>query len=161
MLFINPMNVRVFKKTDTPQLIELFKETVHTVCRKDYTLEQLNAWAPDEIDEGLWEKRFLESYTIVAEENSFIYAFANLESDGNIDMFYVHARYQGKGIGRIVFSAIEKRAKELKLDMLTSDVSITARPFFLQLGFKVDRDYLKERNGVEFNNTFMSKINTY
>jgi len=72
------MIVRNFHKTDTKTLIELFRETVHRVCCADYSVEQLNAWAPDFIDESVWESRFFKSYTLVAEEIGLILGFRNL-----------------------------------------------------------------------------------
>lgn len=155
------MIVRNFHKTDTKTLIELFRETVHRVCCADYSVEQLNAWAPDSIDAALWESRLEKSYTLVAEENGFILGFANLESDGNIDMFYVSFQAQGKGVGKTLLRHLENHAKDLKLDKLTSDVSLTARKFFQHSGFLTDEEYVKVRNGVEFKNTLMSKRITY
>lgn len=155
------MIVRFFNKTDTKALIELFRETVHRICCVDYSLEQLNAWAPKVIDESVWEDRLLKSYTLVAEENGFILGFANIESDGNIDMFYVNAQAQGKGVGKILLKRLEDHAKDLKLDKLTSDVSVTARTFFQHAGFLTEKEYVKVRNGVEFKNTLMSKRLSY
>jgi len=149
------MIVRNFHKTDTKTLIELFKETVHRVCCADYSVDQLNAWAPDFIDAALWESRLEKSYTLVAEENGFILGFANLESDGNIDMFYVSFQAQGKGVGKTLLRHLENHANDLKLDKLTSDVSLTARKFFQHSGFLTDEEYVKIRNGVEFKNTLM------
>lgn len=151
------MKVRIFNKTDTKALIELFRETVHRVCCVDYSVEQLNAWAPEFIDERVWENRFFKSYTLVAEENGLILGFATMEKNGNIDMFYVSAHRQGEGVGKILLKDLEKHAKDLKLDKLTSDVSLTARKFFQHSGFLTDKEYVKVRNGIEFNNTLMSK----
>lgn len=155
------MIVRNFHKTDTKTLIELFRETVHRVCCADYSVEQLKAWAPDIIDESVWESRFEKSYTLVAEENGVVLGFANLENDGNIDMFYVNAQTQGKGVGKTLLRHLEKHAKDLKLEKITSDVSLTARKFFQHSDFHTDEEYIKVRNGVEFKNTLMSKRLSY
>lgn len=151
------MDVRFFNKADTQALIELFRETVHRVCCADYSVEQLNAWAPAFIDASAWEDRLFKSYTLVAEDNGLILGFANLESDGNIDMFYVSAQAQGKGVGKVLLKRLEDHAKDLKLNKLASDVSLTARTFFQHSGFLTEKEYIKVRNGIEFNNTLMSK----
>ena len=39
------MYLRKYQTTDCPQLTQLFFNTVHTVNSKDYTPEQLDAWA--------------------------------------------------------------------------------------------------------------------
>jgi putative acetyltransferase len=61
------MEIRRFTATDTPNLIELFRDTVHTVCSRDYSPEQLNLWAPQNIDSEKWTLRFTRNYTIIAE----------------------------------------------------------------------------------------------
>ena len=44
------MIVRSYKSRDCKKLINLFYNTVHTVNEKDYTSEQLDVWAPKNID---------------------------------------------------------------------------------------------------------------
>jgi len=151
------MKIRQFRATDTPQLIRLFKDTVHMTCRNDYSSEQLSVWAPDQIDAARWTLRYEHSFTIVAEEDGIVVGFSNLEANGNIDMLYVHANRQGSGIGKLLLKKLEQVARSQGLYQLTSDVSITARPFFLKMGFKIDKEYMKEVRGVAFRNTSMSK----
>ena len=152
------MKIRNFQSSDTPHLIQLFRDTVHRVCRADYDTQQLSAWAPNTIDAERWTTRFLNSFTVIAEEDGAIYGFANLESNGNVDMFYVHADRQGMGVGSLLFSALEGHAGQMEVKQLSSDVSITARPFFLKQGFKVEREYVKDVLGVAFKNFMMSKF---
>lgn len=151
------MEIRLFKSTDTTGLIELFRDTVHTVCRRDYSTEQLNTWAPKDIDAGKWTTRFINSYTVVAEHEGQLVGFANLETDGCIDMFYVGASHQGQGVGSLLFQALESEAKIRGLKRLYSDVSITARQFFFSKGFTVEREYSKNVGTVTFPNTMMAK----
>ena len=151
------MEVRIFRSEDIVQIIRLFRKIVHEVCRKDYSIKQLEAWAPSSINESEWCERFSNSFTYVVEQDCEILGFSNLESNGNIDLFYVHNEYQGHGVGKLLYCAIETKAKFEKLFNLTSDVSITAKPFFLHMGFKVDEVYIKKVKGVEFRNNLMSK----
>ena len=39
------MTIREYHSSDLREIVELFYDTVHTVNAKDYTPEQLNAWA--------------------------------------------------------------------------------------------------------------------
>lgn len=39
------MIIRKYVSTDCKQVADLFYETVHSVNAKDYTIEQLDAWA--------------------------------------------------------------------------------------------------------------------
>jgi putative acetyltransferase len=151
------MKTRRFDVEDIAGMIRLFRDTVHRVCCNDYDSAQLLAWAPEHIDENKWTRRFQESFTLIAEEHGILVGFANLENDGTIDMLYVHADWQRKGVAKILYESIEIEAKRLKLKRLTSDVSITARNFFLGQGFQIDGPNVKEVRGLVFNNAFMSK----
>jgi GNAT superfamily N-acetyltransferase len=151
------MEIRLFKNSDTSDLIELFRNTVHTVCKRDYSVEQLNTWAPKDIDAGKWATRFINSYTVVAEHEGQLAGFANLEANGCIDMFYVGASHQRQGVGSLLFEALESEAKIRGLKRLYSDVSITARQFFLSKEFVVEREYSKNVGAVTFPNTMMAK----
>jgi putative acetyltransferase len=152
------MKIRRFKTTDTPILIELFRNTVHTVCKKDYSEEQLKAWAPPQIDPSAWTDRFAKSFTIVAITGDEVVGFSNLREDGYIDMFYVAAAFQAQGVGKKLYSALEAEAVRSGIGRLTSDVSLTARKFFHSMGFAVEREYRKQVGTVTFPNAIMAKI---
>lgn len=49
------MDIRQYQQSDRKELIELFYNTVHTVNAKDYTKEQLDAWATGRVDLGKWD----------------------------------------------------------------------------------------------------------
>ena len=46
--------VRRLRHADIPAVIEIFRASVRITARRDYTHEQLMAWAPDEIDAAVW-----------------------------------------------------------------------------------------------------------
>lgn len=48
------MILRNFEIGDEGALWEVFYSAIHKVCAKDYTEEQINAWAPDDLDPGIW-----------------------------------------------------------------------------------------------------------
>ena len=62
------MVIREYKPKDCRLLAELFYDTVHTVNAKDYTKEQLDAWADGNCDLERWNQSFQEHYTVVAVE---------------------------------------------------------------------------------------------
>jgi putative acetyltransferase len=151
------MEIRRFETTDTLALIELFRETVHTVCRKDYSQEQLDAWAPQNTDVAKWTSRLNESHAIVATRDGVIIGFSNLNSDDYIDMFFVAAAFQSKGVGKKMYAALEGEAIRKGVTRLYSDVSLTARKFFFSMGFAIEREYSKQVDKVTFPNAIMVK----
>jgi putative acetyltransferase len=66
-----------------------------------------------------------------------IAGFSDLEPDGHVDMLYVHPDFQRRGIARALLQHIEKSARALDLRRLYTEASITARPAFEAVGFRV------------------------
>src|SRR5258707_1191741 len=48
------LRVRRFHVSDAEEIVELFRGTVHNVNSRDYSDEQLEAWAPAQIDVKTW-----------------------------------------------------------------------------------------------------------
>ena len=53
------MMIREYKPSDCSFMSKLFYDTVHTVNAKDYTKEQLDAWATGTVDLEEWNRSFL------------------------------------------------------------------------------------------------------
>lgn len=149
--------LRRFQPSDTDQIAQLFHDTIRAVNLGDYTKEQIKAWAPDDIHFRDWEAKCSSKYTLVAENDGKIAGFAELDDDGHIDCFYCHKDFQGQGVGRILYRGIEKEARKHCLERLYVEVSITAKPFFLKMGFSVVTKQTVETHGVEFINFLMEK----
>ena len=49
------MKLRAYQSGDLPAILNLFRDTVHTVCARGYTRAQLDAWAPAELDAAAWD----------------------------------------------------------------------------------------------------------
>ena len=62
------MHIRPYRSSDCPALAELFYQTVHTVCARDYSPEQLDAWADGRVELAAWDASFRAHDTRVAEE---------------------------------------------------------------------------------------------
>ena len=151
------MKVRTFRRSDTPALINLFRATVRTVNRRDYSPEQLSAWAPDEIDAKDWTTRHARNETVVAECADAIVGFAELTPEGHIHMLFVHKDHQNKGIASTLLAEMEARARANSSTKLTTDASLTAEPFFARRGFRRIREQVVERNGQTLRNCRMEK----
>ncbi len=154
------MNIRLFHQQDTEQISQLFHQTVREVNIKDYSINQVKAWAPDDIYFRDWVSVCSEKFTYVADDNGTIAGFGQLESDGHIDCFYCHKNYQRMGVGSMIYKTIEEKAQELKVHRLYSEVSITAKPFFLRMSFSVLKKQQVECRGESLNNYVMEKFIT-
>jgi putative acetyltransferase len=151
------MQVRLFQREDADQIAQLFHETVRHINLGDYSSEQVKAWAPDDLDFRDWAKVCANRYTYVVDDTGTIAGFGELEPDGHIDCFYCHKDYQRRGVGRRIYAAIEAKARDLKLERLFVEASITAKPFFERLGFTTVKEQQVPRGGQWFTNFVMEK----
>jgi putative acetyltransferase len=152
-------NLRPYRPEDAPRLLDLFKDTIRRVNCRDYTPEQIAAWT-SEIRLEVWTAKLASRWCVVAEMNDSqqIGGFADLEADGHLDRFYVHADNQRCGVGRALLAAVIEQANHWQLPRVFSEVSITARPFFLSHGFRVITDQLVFSRGAAFLNYRMERI---
>ena len=74
--------LRKYKTADCEQIAALFYQTVHTVNAKDYTEEQLNAWATGKVNLNEWDQSFLEHDTMVAVMDDEIVGFGDIDQSG-------------------------------------------------------------------------------
>jgi putative acetyltransferase len=149
--------IRDFKAGDAPEIVRLFFETVRSVNRADRLEEQLKAWAPGLPALEEWHARMAGHRTLVAEEGDEVVGFAELEDGGRLDMLYVRKDAVGRGVGRLLYNAIEREARGQGLGWLFTEASITARPFFERRGFRVVREQMVSRRGVSLTNFVMRK----
>ncbi|WP_414756472.1 GNAT family N-acetyltransferase [Anabaena sp. CCY 9910] len=152
------MKIRLFHIQDAEQIALLFHQTVREVNIRDYSNNQVIAWAPDNIHFRDWAKICSERFTYVADDQGVIAGFGELELNGHIDCFYCHKNYLGMGVGRKIYSAIETKADELGISRLYTEASITAKSFFLRMGFSIIREQQVERRGEYFINFAMEKF---
>lgn len=138
------MQIRRYKPGEEEQLWQLYHDTTHIINGEVYSKEQVERWAPHDKNMDEWKERIKKKNPFVAVEDGKIVGFAELESNGHIDYFYSHHEWQGKGVGRMLYSAIETEAIRQKMSRLYADVSVVAKGFFLKQGFEV----LKEQNNI-------------
>ncbi|PAX52772.1 GNAT family N-acetyltransferase [Brunnivagina elsteri] len=92
--------IRLFEEQDTEQIAQLFHNTVREINIRDYSSNQVRAWAPDNIYFRNWVEVCSSRFTYIAHIMDTIVGFGELEANGHIDCFYCHKNYQGCGIGK-------------------------------------------------------------
>jgi putative acetyltransferase len=113
-----------------------FAATRESIAR-DYHPDLINRWAPQNQDMNVWARRLAKKNPFVAVVEREIVGMAEIESDGFIDYFYVHPRWQGRGIGKSLLATLEREAAKAGARAIFADVSVTAKPFFVARGFIV------------------------
>lgn len=151
------LTVRKFEKGDETALWQIKYDTNRKINIKDYSEQQVQAWAPDLYEENKWVKRIKEMNPFVAEIDGNIVGYADVQSDGYIDHFFCHFEYQGQGIGKALMKALFEKGQAEGISRLYSHVSITAKPFFEYFGFTAIKKQSVEVRGQVLTNFVMEK----
>ncbi|MEH0696549.1 GNAT family N-acetyltransferase [Vibrio owensii] len=151
------MIIREFREQDAPILWALFYNTIRNINLRDYTEQQVKAWAPDEFDAQLWLKKMTAIQPFVAELDGVIVGYSDVQPSGLVDHFFCHHEYQGQGVGRALMTHVIKQAEAKGLDRIYSEVSITARPFYEHMGFTVVNEQQIEVRGATLINYVMER----
>lgn len=155
---MSEFNIRKVQITDIPELNKLYKNTVLTVNRKDYTSEEVEDWTSccDNIEN--WHQLLDEQHYVLAEnEKGIMLGFGSINDSGYMHTLFVHADFQHQGIATLLYQYLEMYAKEKGAKRISSEVSITAKPFFEKQGFQVDEEQKRKANKLYLSNYKMSK----
>lgn len=148
--------IRPYQKEDLSQILCLFYETVHHINAKDYTKEQLDVWADGKANEKVWNEHLAQNTTLVYVRCGEILGFADMEENGYLDHLFIHKDHQNEGIATKLCNRLEKQSNA---EMFSTHASITAKPFFLNRGYKVVKKQQVERKGILLTNYIMQKEN--
>ncbi|HTC00679.1 MAG TPA: GNAT family N-acetyltransferase [Ferruginibacter sp.] len=151
------MEIRNSVITDIDEIAKLYRDTIIAVNAKDYTKDQIEAWASTYDNQAGWVRRMEEQNFYVAVKENKIIGFASIDKFGYFDLLYVHKDCQRQGIGTKLALKIEQIAKELELNEITVQASVVAKPFLEKLGYKVTGEKHKMVNDVPFTNTILAK----
>jgi putative acetyltransferase len=149
----NKITIRPALPDDGKQIGQLIFDSVRSINIKDYSHEQVEAWAPDPFIFSTYG----ESFAYVAELGSLIVGFGNITDSGYLHRFYIHKDYQRQGIGSLLLEAIESKSRAHGINEITTEASITAKPFFLANGWIVKEQQTKVLRGQTFINFRMLK----
>lgn len=148
------MLIRKYTPSDCAKICKLFYETIHAINAKDYTSDQLDAWAPRDFDADALNLALIKNTAIVALEKEKIVGFGSIAKNGYLDYLFVHKDCQRKGIATKICDFLEKSGKWEKI---TVHASITAKPFFEKRGYAIKKRQEVQRKNVILINFAMEK----
>lgn len=137
--------------------------SIREICKKDYSPEQITAWAAYLSKETLWQQKIERDYLWVLEDQGKILGFShlaimNLEL-GEIMGLYLLPEIKNTGLGKKLMNVILEESRHQKLHYLTLLSTLTAKSFYEALGFyQSDNDTTIRINGADIEGIPMTKI---
>ena len=144
-------SLRPFLPQDTPVLAEIFRDSVEELTRDDYNPAQQEAWASSAENLEEFAARLGKHLTLIATMEGSPVGFISLDKPTEIGLFYVHPAVTGRGVGRMLYDAVEKLSTARGTTHLSVDASDNARDFFTHRGFTAE-----QRNSVSVGNEWLS-----
>ncbi|KFF15269.1 GNAT family N-acetyltransferase [Flavobacterium hydatis] len=151
------MNLRKATISDLKEMQELYIETIKHVCKNDYNSAQIDVWISGVKNTERWVDVINTQFVLLAIIQDKIAGFGTLKDGNYIDFFYIHKDFQRQGIADKLLTELELEAKKQHTKTITSDISITAKPFFEKKGFIVKAEQKNIRLGIELINYKMEK----
>ncbi|MBD9165935.1 MAG: GNAT family N-acetyltransferase [Parabacteroides johnsonii] len=150
--------IRTARLSDASELRDLFRKTVLTINKRDYSQAEVEDWASCGNDLSRIKEMIQTHYFIVATNRlSQIVGFSSITAQGYLHSMFVHKDFQGKGIATILLNDIERYAITAGITRITSEVSLTARPFFEKRGYIVEEEQKRKANQLSLTNFWMAK----
>lgn len=141
---------------DLDTTIEIFLRAVQNTASADYTSFQVNAGA--QAGRRCWTERWLRSSAWLAVLDRFPAGFTELMPCGHIEMMFVHPSFGGRGVASALLEIVEEAALAQGVSRLSTEASITARPFFERRGFRVVAAQQVRCRGARLTNFRMEKL---
>jgi putative acetyltransferase len=154
------MKIRFYDSKDAEPLANLYKRSVRQIGGRDYSAEQVEAWAslaptPERLQALSADGRVR---LVAVDESDMPLAFADLERDGHIHFMYCAPEAAGKGIVSALYDELEMIAREQGMTRLYAEASEAARRFFLNKSFTVKETRRFEIAGVPIHNYAVEKL---
>lgn len=150
--------IRTARQSDIVELKDLFQNTVLVINRRDYSQTEVEDWASCGDNLSEIEEMINTHYFIVAvNQQSEIVGFSSITPQGYLHSMFIHQDFQGKGIATMLLEEIERYAITAGIIRITSEVSLTARPFFEKRGYIVEEEQKRKANQLSLTNFWMAK----
>ena len=129
------MTIRPAADGDRPAIHAVHVRAIRGTCSRSYSAEQISSWAgllsPDSYRVVLQTR-----VMVVATDGTMVVGFGQLNPDvGEVDAVYVLPERQGEGIGGMLLSDLEQRAREGGVTTLELSATLNAADFYERAGY--------------------------
>ena len=152
------VKLQPYKSSDLESVAHLFTASIHGLAIGHYDATQRAAWAPQPPDLSEWNERLNGLHTVVAEDDdNELAGFLSYAMNGYIGLLYVSPRYPRRGVASLLYREIESTLLFAGVEVLFTEASVMACPFFHRQGFLIAEEKIVKRRGVIFRRYAMRK----
>lgn len=146
-------------REDIPALARLVRPDDPPCQYPGLYARQVEAWAARGAAEARWEELWDTplSFFVAHDGQGNLLGVVSVDGRGYLHSLFVHSEHQGEGIATALLLMAEDYARSRGAVRLYSEVSWTARRFFLARGFREIALQKVEVNGVSMENFRMEK----
>lgn len=139
--------------SDAEGIILAHVTSIREICAKDYTEEQIEAWAGRKFKPELWVQAMDRDFIWIIENDSKVVGFGHLavmdEDSCEVMGLYFIPQAVGHGLGKKMFQEFITVARQHHLKNIRLHSTVTARTFYESLGFlQSGSDTTVEMRGV-------------
>jgi GNAT superfamily N-acetyltransferase len=134
------VTVRPVEPRDCNAAALVLQRSIREVCGPDYGNERtlLEDWCANKTPEQVFAWIADPSLkTVVAERDGGVVGVGQLNASGELTLCYVRPDMQGRGVGSLLLSSLEKAAADSGLRRLTLTSTSTAYTFYQHHGYRV------------------------
>lgn len=133
------INVRKANPDDAEGIIGAHISSIREVCSKDYTHEQIEAWAGRKFKAELWRQTIERDYVWVAEVESRIVGFSQLaimdQDNAEVMGLYLMPLALGHSLGKKLLAEMLSVCRNEKINRVSLYATLTAADFYQRQGF--------------------------
>jgi putative acetyltransferase len=153
------ISVRRYQAEDHDTVWLMRRHSILSITTKDYSPQQLQAWASDDAESlHAFTQSIEQSYAVLAQMEGQIVGLASVFLEqGYIDQLYVHTAFQRRGIASALLSVIEYEIQQKHVPQVMVESSFVAKPFFEKHGYIIVTQQNQQLHGQSLGSYIMTK----
>lgn len=144
------MSVRPYQSADAPALAEVYRDAIVGLGAGAYSQHQLATWAAYAEDPHTFAAKLGQGLTLISMQGSAIAGFAQLDPLDHIALLFTAPAFARRGHASRLCDALEAHAARHGIEILRTEASHVAKPFFVNRGYRVVEPETVSVRGVSF-----------
>lgn len=153
------MNIEISKLPvdKYPKTVEMIQKTIRTSQKEIYPTELIEKLCNKyDLEKFIKKAKEIEYWIAVEQDQQNVVGIIGLK-ENEVRTFFVDPKYQGQGIGRLLYEKLEEVARNRRISKLVLFSSPLGEPAYVKFGFIKVKSVVKELDGLQFVDAYMEK----